>query len=258
MTDRDFKRFDPIVPESDDRIGRSPGSGTVDDGRRRVAEQPPPPGSSGGGTIGPVWKFLVLVLLLGLAGMSYLLVQEKGRLAQLQSRFDELEVKIVSTDESLNQSGATLGMKIREHEETLDKHWSEIRKLWGVSFDTNRKNIESQGATLTAQEKTIKGLQASAAERKQEIAGMAGKVEKAGQSAETAASSAMAAKLEVNDLVDRLQAISTRLNAIDKTVKDASSRTSANEEAIRAIDAYRLQVNRDLQLIKQQLSAPAG
>lgn len=257
MTDRDFKRFDPIVPESDDRIGRSAG-GPVDDGRRRAAKRPPPSDSHGGGSIGGIWKFLVLVLLLGLAGMGYLLVQEKARLAQLQTRFDELEAKIVSTDESLNQSGATLGMKIREHSETLDKHWSEIRKLWGVSFDTNRKNIESHGETLAAQDKTIKGLQASAAARKQEIAGLTSKVDKAGQSVETAASSAMAAKLEVNDLVDRLQDISTRLNAIDKTVKDASSRTSANEEAIRAIDAYRLQVNRDLQLIKQQLGAPAG
>lgn len=257
MTDRDFKRFDPIVPESDDRIGRSAG-GPADDGRRRAAKRPPPSDSHGGGSIGGIWKFLVLVLLLGLAGMGYLLVQEKARLAQLQTRFDELEAKIVSTDESLNQSGATLGMKIREHTETLDKHWSEIRKLWGVSYDTNRKNIESHGETLAAQDKTIKGLQASAAARKQEIAGLTSKVDKAGQSVETAASSAMAAKLEVNDLVDRLQDISTRLNAIDKTVKDASSRTSANEEAIRAIDAYRLQVNRDLQLIKQQLGAPAG
>ncbi|WP_297188908.1 hypothetical protein [uncultured Porticoccus sp.] len=257
MTDRDFKRFDPIVPESDDRIGRSSG-GTVDDGRRRAAKRPPPSDSRGGGSIGGVWKFLVLVLVLGLAGMGYLLVQEKARLAQLQSRFDELEAKIVSTDESLNQSGATLGMKIREHSETLDKHWSEIRKLWGVSYDTNRKNIESQGATLAAQDKTIKGLQSSAAARKQEIAALAAKVDKAGQSVETAASSAMAAKLEVNDLASQLQEITARLNAVDKTAKDSSARTAANEEAIRAIDAYRLQVNRDLQLIKQQLGAPAG
>ena len=163
MTDRDFKRFDPIVPESDDRIGRSSG-GTVDDGRRRAAKRPPPSDSHGGGSIGGVWKLLVLVLLLGLAGMGYMLVQEKARLAQLQSRFDELEAKIVSTDESLNQSGATLGMKIREHTEALDKHWSEIRKLWGVSYDTNRKTIdinsktiESQGATLAAQDKAING-----------------------------------------------------------------------------------------------------
>jgi hypothetical protein len=68
----------------------------------------------------------------------------------------------------------------------------------------------------------------------------------------------MAAKLEVNDLASQLQDITARLNAVDKTARDSSARTAANEEAIRAIDAYRLQVNRDLQLIKQQLGAPPG
>ena len=101
-------------------------------------------------------------------------------------------------------------------------------------------------------------MQASAGARKKEIAALASKVDKAGQSVETAASSAMAAKLEVNDLASQLQDITARLNAVDKTAKDSSARTAANEEAIRAIDAYRLQVNRDLQLIKQQLGAPPG
>ena len=109
MTDKDFGKFDPIVPERDERIGR---------GNSNIPRQPTKPRNSipdapqskGGG--GALWKVLVLILVLGLGGLGYFFVQQTEHLDQLQSRFDDLEAKIVSTDESLNQSGTSLGIKL--------------------------------------------------------------------------------------------------------------------------------------------------
>ncbi|WP_461518771.1 hypothetical protein [Porticoccus sp.] len=261
MSDRDFNRFDPIVPTSDDRIGRGEGRERSQNNDRPKREKPPAKPRSSGGA-GTFWKFLLLVLLLGLAGLGYFFVEQTQRFEQLQTRFNDLEAKIVSTDESLNQSGAALSIKLKDHQKSIDEQWSEIKKLWGVAYDKNRKTIEEQGKSLASQDKVIKGLEASMSARKKEITALDSKVGNASKSVETAASSALAAKLEVNDMVSQMQDMADRLNRVEKSLKDAqqnmSGRIAGNEESIRAIDAYRLQINRDLQLLKQQLGGPPG
>ena len=272
MTDKEFSKLDPIVPESDERIGRgragsSKQAGVGSTGSRK-SEKPhysnssaSKAGAPGVKSIGLIWKFLVLILMCGLGGLGYFFVEQTERLSQLQGRFDELEAKIVSTDESLNESGTALAVKLKDQGETLDKHWSEIKKLWGVSHDRNRKKIEAQEKTLAAQSKTVKNLQASMSARKKEITTLTGKVDKASQSMETVVNSSLAAKLEMNDLVGQSQQINDQVNNLEKSFEslkqNLNTRVADNEEAINAIDAYRLQVNRDIQLLKQQL-APAS
>ena len=272
MTDKEFSKLDPIVPESDERIGRgragsSKQAGVGSTGSRK-SEKPhysnssaSKAGAPGVKSIGLIWKFLVLILMCGLGGLGYFFIEQTERLSQLQGRFDELEAKIVSTDESLNESGTALAVKLKDQGETLDKHWSEIKKLWGVSHDRNRKKIEAQEKTLAAQSNTVKNLQASMSARKKEITTLTGKVDKASQSMETVVNSSLAAKLEMNDLVGQSQQINDQVNNLEKSFEslkqNLNTRVADNEEAINAIDAYRLQVNRDIQLLKQQL-APAS
>jgi uncharacterized coiled-coil protein SlyX len=272
MTDKEFSKLDPIVPESDERIGRgrAGSSKQVDVGSTgsRKSEKPhysnssaSKAGAPGVKSIGLIWKFLVLILICGLGGLGYFFIEQTERLSQLQGRFDELEAKIVSTDESLNESGTALAVKLKDQGETLDKHWSEIKKLWGVSHDRNRKKIETQEKTLAAQSKTVKNLQASMSARKKEITTLTGKVDKVSQSMETVVNSSLAVKLEMNDLVGQSQQINDQVNNLEKSFEslkqNLNTRVADNEEAINAIDAYRLQVNRDIQLLKQQL-APAS
>ena len=272
MTDKEFSKLDPIVPESDERIGRgragSSKQADVGSTGSRKSEKPhysnssaSKAGAPGVKSIGLICKFLVLILMCGLGGLGYFFVQQAERLSKLQGRFDELEAKIVSTDESLNESGTAQAVKLKDQGETLDKHWSEIKKLWGVAHDRNRKKIEAQEKTLAAQSKTVKNLQASMSARKKEITTLTGKVDKASQSMETVVNSSLAAKLEMNDLVGQSQQINDQVNNLEKSFEslkqNLNTRVADNEEAINAIDAYRLQVNRDIQLLKQQL-APAS
>lgn len=273
MTDKEFSKLDPIVPESDERIGRGRAgsskqadvgsTGTRKSEKSKYSNSPEPKADgSGVKSIGLIWKFLVLILICGLGGLGYFFVEQTERLSLLQGRFDELEAKIVSTDESLNESGTALAVKLKDQGETLDKHWSEIKKLWGVSHDRNRKKIEVQEKTLAAQSKTVKNLQASMSARKKEITALTGKVDKASQSMETVVNSSLATKLEMNDLVGQSQQINDQVNNLEKSVEslkqNLSTRVAGNEEAINAIDAYRLQVNRDIQLLKQQLNSASS
>lgn len=268
MTDKEFSKLDPIVPESDERIGRgrpmAPNRSQVSDSRTSGSKK----GRGRPNTSHPApksgmwfWKFLVLLLIVGLGGFGYFFVEQTERLSTLQARFNELEAKIVSTDESLSESGTALAVKLKDQGTTLDKHWSEIKKLWGVSNDRNRKNIESQEKTLATQSKTIKSLQGSMSARRKEVSSLTGKLDKTSKSLDTVVNSSLAAKLEMNDLVGQSQQVTDKMNKLEKSLdglkQNLNARVADNEEAVNAIDAYRLQVNRDIQLLKQQLSNSA-
>ena len=268
MTDKEFSKLDPIVPESDERIGRdrpvAPNRSQVSGSRASASKK----GRSRPDSSHPApksgmwfWKFLVLLLIIGLGGPGYFFVEQTERLSTLQGRFNELEAKIVSTDESLNESGTALAIKLKDQGTTLDKHWSEIKKLWGVSNDRNRKNIEAQEKILATQSKTIKNLQGSMSARKKEVSSLTGKLDKTSKSLDTVVNSSLAAKLEMNDLVGQSQQVTDKMNKLEKSLdglkQNLNARVADNEEAINAIDAYRLQVNRDIQLLKQQLSNSA-
>ena len=140
----------------------------------------------------------------------------------------------------------------------MDKDWSEIKKLWGVSNDRNRKNIEAQEKTLATQSKAIKNLQGSMSARRKEVSSLTGKLDKTSKSLDTVVNSSLAAKLEMNDLVGQSQQVTDKMNRLEKSLdglkQNINARVADNEEAINAIEAYLLQVNRDIQLLKQQLS----
>jgi len=268
MTDKEFSKLDPIVPESDERIGRGrpiapnrsqvSGSGASSKKGRSCPNNSHPVPKSGMW----FWKFLVLLLIIGLGGLGYFFVEQAEQFSTLQDRFNELEAKIVSTDESLNESGTALAIKLKDQGTTLEKHWSEIRKLWGVSNDRNRKKIEAQEKTLAAQSKNVKNLQGSMAARKKEISSLTGKLDKTSKSLGTVVNSSLAVKLEMNDLLGQSQQVTDKMNNLEKSLdvlkQNLNARVAGNEEAINAIDAYRLQVNRDIQLLKQQLSNSAA
>src|SRR5690606_31996288 len=103
MSDKDFRRFDPIVPERDGPLPQGTSgkaSFVADEGRRETAKGR---GKSAAGRAGKPWLlYLCLVALVGLAVFSW---YQSRVLADLSTRFSQLSARIESTDESLNQSG---------------------------------------------------------------------------------------------------------------------------------------------------------
>ena len=113
------KPINPIIAEREDMIGR-PNSGPVS-ARKSDRVKDAASGLSGG------WKFLIWVALLGLtgaAGLGWLEYQHLFEKHQsLLQRFDALESRLSSTDESVTQSGAALQVKISRQGDDIAKHW---------------------------------------------------------------------------------------------------------------------------------------
>ena len=219
MVNDDSNKTDSIVPESDDRIGR--GGGCIN---RPVSRDL---SSSNQDNLTPEdgisWhKISNPFLIITVVGLIYLVFVQDAELRKLQERFDVLETNVITTDINSN---------FKEQDLKLDKHWSEIKKLWGIAYDRNSKSIKKIKTTLEYQ--------------KQDLASISKKMEKSNKSMNSLVNSSLATKLEVNDLVAKYGS---------KPSKDVETRILENEKAIEAIDAHRLVINRDIQQLKSQLN----
>lgn len=219
MVNDDNNKTDSIVPESDDRIGR----GGVYINRPISRDL----SSSNQDNLTPEdgisWhKISNPFLIITVVGLIYLVFVQDAELSKLQERFDVLETNIITTDINSN---------LKEQDLKLDKHWSEIKKLWGIAYDRNSKSIKKIKTTLEYQ--------------KQDLASISKKMEKSNKSMNSLVNSSLATKLEVNDLVAKYGS---------KPSKDVEIRILENEKAIEAIDAHRLVINRDIQQLKSQLN----
>ena len=263
-SDRSFSGMAPIVPERDERIGAGDIAGKRENKKvppktdRRPTSSKENAAQSGGG----FWRLLVVVLLAAIVACGFLVWQQRQQLAMLQTSFDQLQSRISSTDESLSQSGAALSVKLGDHEKALATHWSEIKKLWGVSNDRNKKAIAANTKAVEDYEKSLKGLKNSAVARQKDVAALKAQMADVKKSVATVTSTSLSARLELEEAREQLQTAADRLNGLDKELKQMqnslSARVAENEEAIEAIDAHRRRVNQDIQQLRQKLGQPVG
>ena len=147
MVDRSKGRMGPIVPQRDGittNLGASPRS---NDRSLSVGAKAERSGMS------LIWRvFLVGFFMITMAGIGFGL-REFSVLQfnhnQLLERFEALDSRLNVADESLVKSGAALQLKISHQQDELQKHWSEIKKLWGVANDRNKSRIAKNQTDIT-------------------------------------------------------------------------------------------------------------
>ena len=161
------------------------------------------------------------------------LIQQLG---SADARIAELEQKLAVTGDASEQSLTSLGAGVKTLDADVKENSSEIRKLWGVAHDRNRKAIENNKKTVETVRTSVANLKA--AQQKDQKALQAAIVDLQGE---------LAVLSEVQESQQSALSQSRNVSAELKALKtDLNSRVNANEEAIKAIDAFRLQVNRQL------------
>lgn len=234
----------------------------------RASAPAPKPRAADGAAPASAGNGLTIVALvlafLGLASSALLYTQLGKRFDEAQSdlaaadlRIVELESRLALSDNESNQSVSAIHEKLK---------WAdaEIRKLWVLANERNRKAIESNtarldqlGASLKTATGTIDTAKTSATEAKKLADANAAQIKQMGLQISAAAEQASQAFDDAAGSRKELQAMSTKLTAMDKSLAalkaDLAGRVRANEEAIRAIDAHRIKLNADIQAIQARL-----
>lgn len=208
----------------------------------------PPPASSRPmvvkSPLGPVALLLALAAG-GFAGFVYwqlqkaegALEQTRTALTSAEARVTDLEKRLMLSDDESTQSMTVLQANVKEHA-------AEIRKLWGVANDRNRKAIAQLEGKVAELEKAATGVDDKIKAALADVSGELKVVSELVDAQQTVINSADQA------YKTQAQTISGVSKKVDELDSELRRKVAAHEEAIKAIDAFRAQVNRDLIKLK--------
>jgi cell division protein FtsB len=243
----DKNRINPIVPERDDMIGRSANS-AASSGKKPPSKSDSSRlssngSNSSGGSAGGFWKLLIALLfivLLGAGGFGWLQFDALSKNhTDLQQRFDALESRLSSTDESMSQSGAALQLKISKQGESLERHWAEIKKLWGVTNDINKGKIDKN-------KKDIAFLANKRTALEKSIADLSTRVDKENRSLTNLSGNYLAITADIDGINTAARNQSDKLASLESALTKIDRQLKSNAEAIESMDAFRRQTNQKI------------
>lgn len=248
-----------IVPERDEAIQRKRGTRPADVRATRAGDaqgSDPKGGKTAAGKAGAsrtrarvgssAWLFLLILVSFGFNG--YLLYQLQFLQAdqgQVSQRVSSLEGRLSVTDESLSESGAAMQALLQDHAAELELHMSEIRKLWGVAYDTNRKNIEA--------------LQTSLSGIRSQLQSLSDEVDNAGSQVasrvDSLGSELLILSADVEDVLGRIRETRDELNQQQRNLSQLQAAGQDTSAAIQSIDSFRQQINQRLIQLENEVRA---
>jgi predicted nucleic acid-binding Zn-ribbon protein len=199
-------------------------------------------------------SFLMAVLVAGLVVAGWFIANQHQLLAAEQQALDDAEKRIVVLEDRLRVTDEAMTETGQNTKEQIGFWESEIRKLWAVSNERNRKWIKDNQAALERLQKTLDELKGSNAA----LAGAVGRHESAFSQQQAIIDQLAGIDLQIQRMVAGQRDLTDKINVAQQTVAGLQSglagRVSENEQAVAAIDAYRLQLNSRLADIERQLN----
>lgn len=278
----DLSDIPSIVPDTD---GRSPS-------RAKPAPRPTLGRSSNSTAPSPTSGFLrqaiqilVIAVLVAATVHFYLEGAKQATLnEQLTNRLVTVESQLGVANAASDQpvAGETLGSKVKSLEISVSSAQDEIRKLWGIANDKNRKQLETHENRLAELQKKLDSIQTSLTDARKQLSDQekniadAGKIAKDAQAANTGIIQSLSdMRTSVGNLQQRVAqgdpaareasqqaALAQEQSEQLQSKIDALTRTVAeHEDTLRSIDTFRRSVNSDLNKLKgnsANYSVPSG
>lgn len=231
-----------ISPDPEDATGYRRGTGTRRGG-----------GAGGGRMIGVNLILALLVAGLVIAGwfiasQHQLLGKEQRASAEASKRIQRLEDRLVATETAMTGSG-------QDTKEQLGYWESEIRKLWAIANERNRKWIKDNERALGKQRSTLQTLETNNRDLKAAV----GRHEVAFDQQQAIMDQLRSVESQLQQLIKAQRELVDKVNGSRQTMASLQAglvnRVKDNEQAVAAIDAYRLQLNTRLADIERRLSS---
>lgn len=198
-----------------------------------------------------------------LASLKTQLNDAAGFMDQSKLLIARLEGKLSETGVELAESGTAAEKKLAY----LD---AEMRKLWGVAYDRNKKSIEDNQASLKSLESKLSGVQKDQAGSlksiTKEMSGLGGELKKAVKGIESHNSRLGSLDKEISAFRAEQNAVSADINnrlveqkkGIDSVRKDTQNyleRTAKFDLSIESINASRRQLNERIVELDKKINA---
>jgi len=214
------------------------------------------PRSEGGGS-GLGTNLMLIVLVAGLAGAGWFIATQhqqlekaEASLTQADRRLAVLEERLQVTDQVMSESGTEVQSKLGQWESEIHKLWDANKHDKQILTDDQAKLKEHDGS-IEGMQAAIKDLKSSDSRQEQALAQQA-----------AIAQQLASVDQQVKQLVAQQRQLTDQVNAARQSVSGLETgltkRVVANEKAIEAIDAYRLQLNSRLVELQTRVDTVAS
>lgn len=236
----------------DDSAGyRRGGKGSGGTSRRR------PSGSSGGGRMLGI-NLILAVLVAAVVVAGWFIANQHQLLTAQKKTLDAAESRIAMLEERLRMTDETLIDSEKDTDEQIGFWETEIRKLWAVSNERNKKWIKDNEAALAKLSKAVAAIEAS----NRDLGTAVGRHEAAFKQQQAIIDQLTSLEISIQQMANTQRDIVDRVNSASQSVASLKAglagRVSENEQAVAAIDAYRVQVNTRLADIERKIANLTG
>jgi len=177
--------------------------------------------------------FLFAIVAMGAAGyLGWQFFEAQKLLIAADARIVALEEKLVMSDDESTASAAALQASLKEAH-------SEIRKLWGVSYDRNRKTIETNTKGIA----TAKANTAKVSERTNALSAEITLVSDLVDAQQNALTEVEKSNASVSA---QARAMNEKNAILDQRIGELRSQIDLIEQDIEAINSFRRSVNQEL------------
>jgi chromosome segregation ATPase len=197
------------------------------------------------------WKLLAvagLVLAIAAATAAAVLFQQtqelRGVLAQSNLRIADLEGRLSSTDDSVNQSSAAMQVKLKDLAGEVDKLWASAWRKNGARIDGLEATLKKTGGGLDADRKRLGELAAAQTKLQQRIA-----------SAEEGAGQLQTLKEQQAGMQSSIGRLNSTMNTLASTQKAQEARLKDSEQWQQSNIEFRRQVNQRLTRLENPAAA---
>ncbi len=198
---------------------------------------------------------LILALLVaGLLGAGWfianqqqLLVATEAELKSADSRLIKLEERLSATDSAMSQGGEDTKQQINLWE-------SEIRKLWSIANERNRNWIKENQSKVAKLDQSMRGVLAS----NRDLKAASSRHDEALADQQTVIDQLTSLELQVQQMLRAQRDLTDKTNIASQSVANLNSELSGqvkdNSEAVLAMDANRLAVNKRIVALEKSPS----
>ena len=198
-----------------------------------------------------------VILLLGLAAAGWFLFVQQEELGEERGRLDEANQRLMVLEERLSATDNAMMQEGQDTKEQIGFWQDEIRKLWAVSNERNKKWIKDNERSINKITASIDGVVAST----RNIQAAVDRHESAFEQQQGIIDQLASLELQLQQIVRSQRDLVDKVNKVNASFSqirgDLSGKVKDNVEAIESIDAYRVTLNtkiRELELRLNQLS----
>lgn len=201
---------------------------------------------------------ILAILIAGLAASGWFILNQKEMLDRQSALLEEADGRIKVMEDRLRLTDETLSETGDQTQEKISFWESEIRKLWAVTNDRNKRLIDQNQAGIGKLQKSLAGIEAEIRKQQTQV----DRHEQVAARQQQLLDQLTGMELQMQRLVasqnEMIQKFNTQQQGLTTLRNDLSRRLTETEQGITAIDAFRAQISNRLNELERRLPAPVG